>query len=105
MTKQVAISLLVAGVLAVIGDCHKIQADLAAGCGDKRRGLFTIGAVGMHMHITFIRAAGEEVFADGWLKEGLAWGRPVDVQAMPDGALLVSDDKAGLIYRISYGGR
>lgn len=51
------------------------------------------------------RAAGEEVFADGWLKAGRAWGRPVDVQVMPDGALLVSDDKAGLIYRISYGGR
>ncbi len=51
------------------------------------------------------RAAGEEVFADGWLKEGRAWGRPVDVQVAPDGALLVSDDKAGLIYRISYGGR
>ena len=31
-----------------------------------------------------------------------AWGRPVDVQVMPDGALLVSDDKAGVIYRISY---
>jgi glucose/arabinose dehydrogenase len=43
-----------------------------------------------------------EVFADGWLQGGLAWGRPVDVQVMPDGALLVSDDRAGAIYRISY---
>ena len=44
-----------------------------------------------------------EVFAEGWLKGIAAWGRPVDVQMMPDGALLVSDDKAGVIYRISYG--
>jgi glucose/arabinose dehydrogenase len=31
-----------------------------------------------------------------------AWGRPVDVLQMPDGALLVSDDHANAIYRISY---
>ena len=43
-----------------------------------------------------------EVFAEGWLSAGKAWGRPVDVLVMPDGALLVSDDKAGAIYRISY---
>jgi glucose/arabinose dehydrogenase len=50
-------------------------------------------------------AASHEVFADGWLQGGRAWGRPVDVQEMPDGSLLVSDDKAGRIYRISYGGK
>ena len=50
------------------------------------------------------RAASYEVFADGWLG-GRAWGRPVDVQEMPDGSLLVSDDMAGRIYRISYGGK
>ncbi|BAI62635.1 conserved hypothetical protein [Methanocella paludicola SANAE] len=44
-----------------------------------------------------------EVFAEGWLQNGTAWGRPVDVEVAPDGALLVSDDKAGAIYRISYG--
>lgn len=43
-----------------------------------------------------------EVFAEGWLRDGLAWGRPVDVEILPDGSLLVSDDKAGRIYRISY---
>ncbi|KAF0220161.1 MAG: glucose/sorbosone dehydrogenase-like [Geobacteraceae bacterium] len=48
------------------------------------------------------KAMDYEVFAEGWLQEGWAWGRPVDVQVMPDGALLVSDDKAGAIYRISY---
>ncbi len=30
------------------------------------------------------------------------WGRPVDAVVAPDGALLVSDDKAGVVYRISY---
>ncbi len=48
------------------------------------------------------KATGYEVFADGWLQEDGAWGRPVDVLVMPDGALLVSDDRAGAIYRISY---
>lgn len=48
------------------------------------------------------RAKGYEVFAEGWLSGRRAWGRPVDVLVMPDGALLVSDDKAGAIYRIRY---
>lgn len=43
-----------------------------------------------------------QVFASGWLQNERAWGRPNDVLVMPDGALLVSDDKAGVIYRISY---
>jgi len=43
-----------------------------------------------------------EVFAEGWLRDGIASGRPVDVEMLPDGSLLVSDDKAGQIYRISY---
>lgn len=44
-----------------------------------------------------------EVFIDGWLNDGEAWGRPTDVLQMPDGSLLVSDDFNGVIYRISYG--
>ncbi|HBA71623.1 MAG: sorbosone dehydrogenase [Geobacteraceae bacterium GWC2_55_20] len=48
------------------------------------------------------RAVSYETFASGWLRDGAARGRPVDVQVMPDGSLLVSDDKAGAIYRISY---
>jgi glucose/arabinose dehydrogenase len=48
------------------------------------------------------RAVYYETFAEGWLQKGNAWGRPVDLQVMPDGSLLVSDDKAGAIYRISY---
>ena len=46
--------------------------------------------------------AKHEVFAEGWLQGQAAWGRPADVLVMPDGALLVSDDQAGAIYRISY---
>jgi glucose/arabinose dehydrogenase len=45
----------------------------------------------------------DEVFASGWLHaDGKAAGRPVDILEMPDGALLVSDDLAGAVYRISY---
>ena len=45
-----------------------------------------------------------EPFAEGWLDEetGEYLGRPVDVAQLPDGSLLVSDDLAGAIYRISY---
>lgn len=52
------------------------------------------------------KATSYDVFADGWLDEDEqeAWGRPVDVVVMLDGSLLVSDDKAGAIYRITYEG-
>lgn len=43
-----------------------------------------------------------QVFAEGWLQGERAWGRPVDVALAPDGALLVSDDEAGAIYRIAW---
>jgi glucose/arabinose dehydrogenase len=45
-----------------------------------------------------------ETFADGWLNDETqeVWGRPVDVQPLKDGSLLVSDDYANVIYRISY---
>ena len=51
-------------------------------------------------------AAETVVFADGWLDEdtGEYYGRPVDVVQYLDGSLLVSDDTAGAIYRISYEG-
>lgn len=47
-----------------------------------------------------------EVFADGFLDpvSKRAMGRPVDVANLPDGSILVSDDYAGAIYRISYVG-
>jgi glucose/arabinose dehydrogenase len=48
------------------------------------------------------KAVSYEPFAQGWLSGGEVWGRPVDVEVMPDGALLVSDDHAGAIYRITH---
>jgi hypothetical protein len=48
------------------------------------------------------KAVSYETFAQGWLQNETAWGRPVDILVMPDGALLVSDDFAGAIYRIEY---
>ena len=50
------------------------------------------------------RVVSYEPFAEGWLDGQQNWGRPADVLVMPDGALLVSDDQAGVIYRISYSG-
>jgi glucose/arabinose dehydrogenase len=49
-------------------------------------------------------AAGTEVFAEGWLNaNGEYSGRPVDIAQLADGSILVSDDFAGAVYRISYG--
>jgi glucose/arabinose dehydrogenase len=50
------------------------------------------------------KPVGKEVFAEGWLQGDEAWGRPVAFATLGDGSLLVSDDYAGIIYRISYGG-
>lgn len=44
---------------------------------------------------------GQEDFITGWLKEGDgAYGRPVDILIQPDGVIYVSDDKAGVIYKV-----
>ncbi len=43
-------------------------------------------------------------FAEGWLQGEASWGRPVDLKLLPDGSMLVSDDQAGAVYRISYSG-
>jgi glucose/arabinose dehydrogenase len=48
------------------------------------------------------KAISQQIFAQGWLKGQSVSGRPVDVQQMDDGSLLVSDDFAGVIYRITY---
>ena len=48
------------------------------------------------------QAISYEPFAEGWLQGQRAWGRPVDVLVAGDGSLLVSDDTANVIYRISY---
>jgi glucose/arabinose dehydrogenase len=47
--------------------------------------------------------AHQEVFAQGWLNaDDTQWGRPADVLPLPDGSLLISDDYAGAIYRVTY---
>ncbi|MEP7069249.1 MAG: PQQ-dependent sugar dehydrogenase [Usitatibacter sp.] len=66
--------------------------------------------IGARVMFTSLKADGTadktEVFAEGWLDDetGLYRGRPVDVVMMKDGSMLVSDDFAGALYRISYVG-
>jgi glucose/arabinose dehydrogenase len=64
-----------------------------------------VGARVMFTPILEDGTAGDpQVFAEGWLTEnGEYLGRPVDVAQLPDGSILVSDDLAGALYRISYG--
>ncbi len=66
-----------------------------------------VGARIMFMPVKEDGSAGEpDIFAAGWLTEnGEYLGRPVDVAMLLDGSLLVSDDTAGAIYRISYEGQ
>lgn len=51
-------------------------------------------------------STGYEPFATGWLNDETqeVWGRPVDLEFLPDGSMLVSDDAADAIYRIYYKG-
>lgn len=48
------------------------------------------------------KATSYKVFADSWEKDNHVTGRPVALLQLPDGSMLVSDDYAGVIYRISY---
>ena len=48
------------------------------------------------------RVLSYEPLLDGFMEDEKSWGRPVDVLVMPDGALLVSDDQAGAVYRVTY---
>jgi glucose/arabinose dehydrogenase len=47
------------------------------------------------------QAVSYEAFAEGWLEERTASERPVDLLELPDGSLLISDDTANAVYRIS----
>jgi glucose/arabinose dehydrogenase len=51
------------------------------------------------------RATGVEDFATGFVKDGVVLGRPAGLMTGRDGALYVSDDNKGFIYRIAYGTR
>jgi glucose/arabinose dehydrogenase len=48
------------------------------------------------------RAVSHEPFITGFKQGEQVWGRPADVQPLPDGSLLVSDDLAGAVYRVTY---
>lgn len=50
------------------------------------------------------KVTGQETLISGWLNDATqeVWGRPVDVQELPDGSLLISDDMANCIYRLTY---
>jgi len=43
-----------------------------------------------------------EDFITGWLKDGQALGRPVGILIRPDLTIFVTDDKAGVVYRVVY---
>lgn len=62
--------------------------------------------VGARVMVTFIDEEGNastEPFAEGWIDENGEYdGRPVDVAQMKDGSILVSDDFANAVYRITY---
>jgi glucose/arabinose dehydrogenase len=65
---------------------------------------------GARVMVTYLDDKGHAVktepFAEGWMNaDGVYLGRPADVQQYVDGSILVSDDKAGAIYRISYQGK
>lgn len=62
---------------------------------------------GARVMVTFLDGDGNAAetvpFAEGWLQDnGVYSGRPVDVEQYVDGSILVSDDKAGAVYRIYY---
>jgi glucose/arabinose dehydrogenase len=58
----------------------------------------------IHIQLKDNRVIKVEPFITGWLdkEKDSSWGRPVDVLVLPDGSMLISDDYADAIYRISY---
>jgi glucose/arabinose dehydrogenase len=49
-------------------------------------------------------ATSYQPFIEGWLRDGKVYGRPVDVEILPDGSMLISDDMNGVIYLVRYTG-
>jgi len=64
--------------------------------------------IGYRVTLVGLNAAGESTgyrpFATGWMDDatGEYWGRPVDIELLPDGSMLVSDDFKNVVYRIFY---
>jgi glucose/arabinose dehydrogenase len=55
------------------------------------------------VHVNGSKVRDQQPFLTGFLNGQDTLGRPVDVQPLADGSLLVSDDDNGAIYRITYG--
>ena len=99
---------------------HQAQLGMAFASGNMfpekyRNGMFVAShgswnrtkASGALINFVSLKADGtadkSEVFAEGWLDaNGVYRGRPVDVAMMKDGSMLISDDFAGAIYRVTY---
>jgi glucose/arabinose dehydrogenase len=79
---------------------YKNQAIVAEHGGGKEK---KFGFRVMLVRVDGDTATSYEEFATGWLNGNDAWGRPVDVAQMDDGSMLVSDDRVGAVYRITYG--
>ncbi len=61
------------------------------------------GAKVVRVRVTAGKPTSVQDFITGWqLPNGSRWGRPADVVVAADGSVLVSDDEAGVIYRISH---
>ena len=58
----------------------------------------------IHVQLDGSKVIKAEPFITGWLdkEKDSAWGRPVDILNLPDGSILISDDYADAIYRVSY---
>lgn len=86
---------------AMFGDAYKNQVFIAEhGSWNRAEPLgYRVSLVKLD---TTGRSLGYSTFADGWLQaDGKVLGRPVDVEVMADGAMLISDDYSGVIYRVT----
>jgi len=99
---------------------HQAQLGMAFASGNMfpekyRNGMFVAShgswnrtkASGALINFVSLKADGtadkSEVFAEGWMDaNGVYRGRPVDVAMMKDCSMLISDDFAGAIYRVTY---
>jgi glucose/arabinose dehydrogenase len=79
------------------------RGDLFVACHGSRAGL-AAGYKVVRVRFARGKAVGVEDFATGWRSGDAVHGRPVDVVVGSDGALYVSDDHAGRVYRIRYRG-